>query len=105
MKSFFTTAIAITLFVLCLVEKESKERDLKASRAKTYIADSTKTSDSSNAEPAYAELDNGTLEFSPESFQLSELAVSDSTGKSFEPTPFLGKLPLLNKLFSANEVN
>lgn len=105
MKSFFTTAIAVTLFVLCLVEKESKQRDLDASRAKTSLTDSINTSDPVNTEPAYADLDNGNLEPSSEGFQLSELTVSDSTNTSFEPTPFLGKLPLLNSLFSANDLN
>ena len=105
MKSFFTSAIAITLFVLCLVEKESKERDLKAFRAQTYLADSLNSSDPITSEPAFADLDNGNIEFTPKNLQLSELAISDTTGKSFEPTPLLGKLPLLNRLFSANDVN
>jgi len=105
MKSFFTTAIAITLFVLCLVEKESKERDLKAVRTNSYIADSAEIKAPDFSEPAFAELNNGRLEFSSDKFQLTELTISDSAGKSLEPTPFLGKLPLLNKLFSSNDLN
>lgn len=105
MKSFLTTAIAITLFVLCLVEKESKQRDLKAFRTKTYLADSTSGHDPIVTEPVYADLDNGKLELTPEHLQLSELTMMDSTGKVLEPTPFLGKLPLLNRLFSANEID
>ncbi|SEJ67198.1 hypothetical protein SAMN04487995_5798 [Dyadobacter koreensis] len=105
MKSFFTSAIAVTLFVLCLVEKESKERDLKAQRTKTYLADSLNSDDMILSEPAYADLDNGQLNISPEQRQFSELALSDSTAKMLEPTPFLGKLPLLNRLISSNNLN
>jgi len=105
MKSFSTFAIAITLFVLCIIEKEAKQRDLEAQRLQRQSSDEAYLVSPTLSSPAYADLQSGNYNFKAEKFQLSELTLSSTASNTLEPTPFLGKLPLLNSLFAENNVN
>ena len=105
MKSFSTFAIAITLFVLCIIEKEAKQRDLEAQRLEKQSSEEAYLANPVFSTPAYADLQNGKYSFNAEKFQLSELTLSSTASNTLEPTPFLGKLPLLNSLFAENNVN
>lgn len=96
MKSFSTFAIAVTLFVLCLIEKEAKQRDLEAQKSNQYLADSLNINTPAIDAPTYAGLQNEVSDPSLEKLSFGEIALSDSSSKSLEPTPFLGKLPLLS---------
>lgn len=96
MKSFSTFAIAVTLFVLCLIEKEAKQRDLEVQKSNKYLADSLNINTPAIDAPAYADLQNEERNLSFEKLPSGEIALSDSSVKSLEPTPFLGKLPLLS---------
>jgi hypothetical protein len=95
MKSLSTFTIAVTLFVLCLIEKEAKQRDLKAQKSSQYLADSLNINIPEMDAPAYADFQTDKNNFPYDDLPTSQLVVSDSTVKALEPTPFLGKLPLL----------
>lgn len=96
MKSLSTFAIAVTLFVLCLLEKEAKQRDLARQKSNEYLADSLNINTPALDAPAYADLQNEESNFSSEKLPVNEIAISDSAATSLAPTPFLGKLPLLS---------
>jgi len=98
MKSFSTFAIAVTLFVLCLIEKESKIRAMEFNKNNKQVADSLNINNPMVVAPFYASLNEKGSALTIEKLQLSALTNTDSTSKTLAPTPFLGKLPLLNTL-------
>jgi len=105
MKSFSTFAIAVTLFVLCIIEKEAKQRDLEAQRLEKQSSEEAYLANPVFSTPAYADLQNGKYSFNAEKFQLSELTSGNTASSALEPTPFLGKLPLLSSLIAESNLN
>lgn len=78
MKSVSTYLIAICLFVLCLLEKESKQQALDAKRLKENKTE-VKGLKSFPSEPSFAENQKSDFKFVPVKFQLSDLGTTDST--------------------------
>jgi hypothetical protein len=80
MKSLFTTLIAISLFVLCLLEKEAKQQALLAQRLKEEAAVNQNVNNKPSSQLIYAKAQKNSI--LPLRFQLAEFAVSDSTSNS-----------------------
>jgi hypothetical protein len=77
MKSLFTTLIAISLFVLCLLEKEAKQQAILAQRLKEESAANLKTDSKPASQLVYAKAQKKSI--LPFQFQLAEFAIADST--------------------------
>jgi hypothetical protein len=77
MKSLFTTLIAISLFVLCLLEKEAKQQAILAQRLKEKSAVNQKIDSKPASQLIYAKAQKKSM--LPFQFQLAEFAIADST--------------------------
>jgi len=76
MKSLFTTLIAISLFVLCLLEKEAKQQAILAQHLKEKSAVNQKADSKAASQLIYAKAQKKSI--LPFRIQLVEFAVSDS---------------------------